>query len=221
MWTISLKIGPEDCICRLWPHMRTELRVVKFPRPDSSPVARDKGGIWGSRPRVFKTNPRSLPRPEPVFVCLSGPSSCETVDMIYDHRKTRPWGWILQALAIPKARASYKGSSGTGILSGRPETGRSLRKPAAMMVWEALALAIARACDFNEEPSSSWIVPNEDDRGETWLWGDELWTLALMKARIFKWMFWWDESMLSKLVQSKHSFKNWIKNYRMYSKIKK
>ena len=45
MWTISLKIGPEDCICRLWPLLGPELRIWMFPGPDSSPAALDQDGI--------------------------------------------------------------------------------------------------------------------------------------------------------------------------------
>ena len=129
MWTISLKLGPEDCNCRHWP----------------------------------------LLGPEPVAVGLSGPSFDENPHHVCDEVKTRPCGLYLQALASRKARASYGHSLGTGFLSGRPESGRSLRKPAPRMVSEALAFPEARACDFRSKPSSSRIRPNEDDLRGTWL----------------------------------------------------
>ena len=107
--------------------------------------------------------------PEPVFACLSGPRREEIANDVDDLPQTRPCGLYLQALASEKARASYGRSLGTGFLSGHPESGRSLRKPAPRIVCEALAFPEARACDFRSKPSSSRIRPNEDDRRGTWL----------------------------------------------------
>ena len=108
-----------------------------------------------------------------------GSSKMRTISL-----KLGPEDCICRLWSQKKVRASYKRSLGTGFLSGRPESGRSLRKPAPRIACEALAFSDTRACEFYSVPSSSRIDPNEDDLRGTWHWGDELWTLALMKARV-------------------------------------
>ena len=154
-----------------------------------------------------------------------------------------PWGLILQALTSAKARAcnlkSFRAEFWLEPAScwwwGQNSALRiklactSLRKGQSFVTmlsldWFPLQPYQIMAVFGETRPEnclrSSRIGPNEDDRRGTWLWGKQLWVLASMKARVFKGMFWWDKPMLSKLVQSKHSNKNWMKNYRMHSKIK-
>ena len=45
MWTTSLKIGPEDCICRIWPLLGPELRMGTLSGLVSSPAAPNQGGL--------------------------------------------------------------------------------------------------------------------------------------------------------------------------------
>ena len=45
MLTLSLKFGPEDCICRIWPLLRPELRMGTLLGLDSSPAAPNQGGL--------------------------------------------------------------------------------------------------------------------------------------------------------------------------------
>ena len=45
MWTISLKLGPADCIYKLWPRKRPELRMDVLSGLDSSPAAPNQGGL--------------------------------------------------------------------------------------------------------------------------------------------------------------------------------